>query len=96
MYVQIRERLMYWVKLFVVFLAHVAVVFLIISKRVTNISLAYENQRLCKKYQELMKERQFLQEQLCQIQDKAKVREFAQKELGMQRMKLSQTSRLTQ
>ena len=85
MYVRTPGRLSSIVAIAALFLIHVAAIFLIIGKRVAVVALVYENQRLEKHCQDLVKERQLLFQQLCQAKDKMAVKEFAQKELGMER-----------
>jgi hypothetical protein len=69
---------------------HIIGVFLLVHKHTQIVKLSFEHQRLEKKHQALLKEKQHIEEQLLAACDRTKIKEFAQKHLGMNKMKLNQ------
>jgi cell division protein FtsL len=65
-------------------------VFLLIHKHTRVIQLSFQHQRLEKQYQELVKQKKLLHEQLLAVSDRSSVKKFAQEELHMEPVKLQQ------
>ncbi|OGB83399.1 hypothetical protein A3F66_01055 [candidate division TM6 bacterium RIFCSPHIGHO2_12_FULL_32_22] len=69
-------------------------IFLLIYKKTTFSHLNYEKQKLDNNLEDLVKEKQKLEQELLIIKEPRKIQRFAQKKLGMQKVKISQVKKI--
>lgn len=80
--------------LFIFIAGHLVFVFLKIHEQSRVVGLNYENQRLTKQKNELIAYKNGLEQKLCALRDLTAVKLFAQKKLGMQRIRIDQLKQL--
>ena len=73
---------------------NVLFIFLLIYRKTTFSHLHYEKQRLDSNLEDLIKDKQKLEQELLIIKEPRKIQKFAQKKLGMQKIKISQIKKI--